>query len=74
MFKKSKYIYCSFCGKPQHEVLKLIAGPGVFICERCIDVGIEVMLEDSDRLKNMPILNRWFKKQETGTIEAVGRV
>lgn len=62
MFKKSKYIYCSFCGKPQHEVLKLIAGPGVFICERCIDVGIEVMLEDSDRLKNMPMLESLVQK------------
>lgn len=62
MFKKSKYIYCSFCGKPQHEVLKLIAGPGVFICERCIDVGIEVMLEDSDRLKNMPNLESLVQK------------
>ena len=62
MFKKSKDIYCSFCGKPQHEVLKLIAGPGVFICERCIDVGIEVMLEDSDRLKNMPNLESLVQK------------
>ena len=62
MFKKSKNVYCSFCGKPQHEVLKLIAGPGVFICERCIDVGIEVMLEDSDRLKNMPNLESLVQK------------
>jgi len=62
VFKKSKNIYCSFCGKPQHEVLKLIAGPGVFICERCIDVGIEVMLEDSDRLKNMPNLESLVQK------------
>ena len=62
MFKKSKNICCSFCGKPQHEVLKLIAGPGVFICERCIDVGIEVMLEDSDRLKNMPNLESLVQK------------
>ena len=62
MFKKSKNIYCSFCGKPQHEVLKLIAGPGVFICDRCIDVGIEVMLEDSDRLKNMPNLESLVQK------------
>jgi len=43
-------------------VLKLIAGPGVFICERCIDVGIEVMLEDSDRLKNMPNLESLVQK------------
>ena len=31
-----KLLYCSFCGKSQHEVRKLIAGPSVFICDECI--------------------------------------
>lgn len=57
MSQKSKTVFCSFCGKPQHEVLKPIAGPSVFICERCIDLGVEIMLEESDILKNMPKLN-----------------
>ena len=30
-------LYCSFCGKSQHEVRKLIAGPSVFVCNECID-------------------------------------
>ena len=34
----SKILYCSFCGKSQHEVKKLIAGPGVYICDSCINV------------------------------------
>ena len=33
-----KLLYCSFCGKSQHEVRKLIAGPSVFICDECIDL------------------------------------
>ena len=56
MSPKNKNIFCSFCGKPQHEVLKLIAGPGVFICERCIDLGVEIMLEKPEFLENMPKL------------------
>ena len=32
-----KLLYCSFCGKSQHEVRKLIAGPSVYICDECVD-------------------------------------
>jgi len=35
---RSSTLYCSFCGKGQHEVEKLIAGPKVFICNQCIDL------------------------------------
>ena len=62
--KSESVIYCSFCAKPQHEVLKLIAGPGVFICERCIDLCIEVMLEEKDILKNMPNLESLVPKDQ----------
>ncbi len=33
-----KLLYCSFCGKSQHEVRKLIAGPSVFFCDECIEL------------------------------------
>ena len=33
----SKLLHCSFCGKNQNEVAKLIAGPSVFICDECVD-------------------------------------
>ena len=36
--KDEKLLYCSFCGKSQHEVRKLIAGPSVFICDECVDL------------------------------------
>lgn len=39
-------LYCSFCGKSQHEVLKLISGPAVFICDECTDLCGEIILQD----------------------------
>ena len=41
-----KTLYCSFCGKSQHEVKKLIAGPSVFICDECIDLCNEVIRDE----------------------------
>ncbi len=38
---------CSFCGKRQDQVRKLVAGPGVYICDRCIELCQEVLDEDS---------------------------
>jgi hypothetical protein len=40
---------CSFCGKAQAEVNKIIAGPTVFICDECVDVCIEIMADDQRR-------------------------
>jgi ATP-dependent Clp protease ATP-binding subunit ClpX len=41
-----KLLYCSFCGKSQHEVRKLIAGPSVFICDECVDLCNEIIREE----------------------------
>ncbi|MAW34217.1 MAG: ATP-dependent Clp protease ATP-binding subunit ClpX [Proteobacteria bacterium] len=41
-----KILYCSFCGKSQHEVKKLIAGPSVFICDECIDLCNDIIREE----------------------------
>jgi len=42
-----KTLHCSFCGKNQHEVRKLIAGPSVFICDECIDLCNDIIVEES---------------------------
>src|SRR5437773_1863137 len=42
-----KVLYCSFCGKSQHEVKKLIAGPSVFICDECIDLCNEIIRDEA---------------------------
>lgn len=44
--KSGKLLYCSFCGKSQHEVRKLIAGPSVFICDECVDLCNDIIREE----------------------------
>lgn len=44
-------LYCSFCGKSQHEVRKLIAGPTVFICDECVELCMEIIREE-DKYSN----------------------
>src|ERR1700758_2208066 len=39
---QEKLLYCSFCGKNQHEVQKLVAGPAVYICDGCVDLCVDV--------------------------------
>ena len=41
-----KLLFCSFCGKNQNEVRKLIAGPSVYICNECIDLCNDIILEE----------------------------
>ena len=47
---KEKSLFCSFCGKNQHEVKKLIAGPSVFVCDECIDLCNDIIKEESKEL------------------------
>ena len=43
-----KLLYCSFCGKSQHEVRKLIAGPSVYVCDECVELCNEIIREEID--------------------------
>ncbi len=47
-----KLLYCSFCGKSQHEVRKLIAGPSVFICDECVDLCNDIIREEIEETAN----------------------
>jgi|SRR6185437_847381 len=49
-----RILYCSFCGKSQHDVKKLIAGPGVFICNTCVAMCGQVMSASPDPDPNAP--------------------
>ena len=58
--KEEKLLYCSFCGKSQHEVRKLIAGPSVFICDECVDLCNDIIREEihesaTDTQSQLPI-------------------
>src|SRR5438270_9324280 len=57
---RRRYTRCSFCGKGQDQVRKLVAGPGVYICDQCIDLCQEVLEEDSRSVGS--------KKQKSGFI------
>jgi ATP-dependent Clp protease ATP-binding subunit ClpX len=54
-----KLLYCSFCGKSQHEVKKLIAGPSVYVCDECVELCNDIILEEledetSSAIKKLP--------------------
>ena len=54
-----KLLYCSFCGKSQHEVKKLIAGPSVYVCDECVELCNDIILEEledesSAAIKKLP--------------------
>ena len=64
--KDEKLLYCSFCGKSQHEVRKLIAGPSVFICDECVDLCNDIIREEihengEDADSKLPIPHEIYK-------------
>ncbi len=69
-----KLLYCSFCGKSQHEVRKLIAGPSVFICDECVELCNDIIREEiqgaaSDEKEGLPKpqeINAWLNEYVIG--------
>ena len=61
--KDSKILYCSFCGKGQNEVRKLIAGPSVFICEECVDLCNNIIDEELNDRSSDQALNLYKPKE-----------
>jgi len=49
MLKNEELVFCSFCGKEQDEVDKIIAGPGVFICDECVDLCNTIIIDDDEK-------------------------
>ena len=49
-----KLLYCSFCGKSQHEVRKLIAGPSVFVCDECVELCNDIIREEMQEQADSP--------------------
>ena len=62
MAKFDAHLKCSFCGKSQDQVRKLIAGPGVYICDECIDLCNEILDEElmdtQAKLNNSPLVKK----------------
>jgi ATP-dependent Clp protease ATP-binding subunit ClpX len=53
-----KLLYCSFCGKSQHEVRKLIAGPSVFICDECIELCNDIIRDEASTAEPASTTNK----------------
>ena len=62
--KNDTLLYCSFCGKSQSEVRKLIAGPSVFICDECVDLCNDIIREEIDEKAEGQIGEKLLKPQE----------
>src|SRR5690606_3949390 len=63
-----KLLYCSFCGKSQHEVRKLIAGPSVFICDECVDLCNDIIREEIQENASESASDRLPTPQEISAI------
>ena len=62
MAKFDAHLKCSFCGKSQDQVRKLIAGPGVYICDECIDLCNEIIDEEElNMLQQMKVLKKSYR-------------
>jgi hypothetical protein len=84
-----KVLYCSFCGKSQHEVRKLIAGPSVFICDECIELCNDIIRDEVGgaeaprprpraatcrrRTRSRDILDQYVIGQDAAKTHPVGR-
>jgi ATP-dependent Clp protease ATP-binding subunit ClpX len=44
--RRGDILTCSFCGKTQQQVMKIIAGPGVYICDQCVDLCHEILVNE----------------------------
>ena len=64
---------CSFCGKAQHQVVKLIAGPGVYICDECIDLCNDIIVEEVGR-RPKTVLDTAIESAAKEAREAVERL
>ena len=72
-----KTLRCSFCGKTEHEVRKLVAGPHVFICDACVAICVDV-LDDGPSLAPLARapgvrdrIHGWFERPRRGTVNLV---
>src|ERR1700691_4597173 len=65
-----KLLYCSFCGKSQHEVRKLIAGPSVFVCDECVELCNDIIREEleerAERVLSVAVYNHYKRLQTRG--------
>ena len=62
---RERNVCCSFCGKSQSEVGRLIAGPGVYICDECVDLCVSVLQDESG------MYNRKQTREQDGPVKTL---
>jgi hypothetical protein len=67
-----KTLYCSFCGKSQHDVKKLIAGPSVYICDECVELCVDIIREEGE-YRVFRLLNASSDSAGSGSARAASR-
>ena len=74
----NEQLLCSFCGKSQRQVKKLIAGPGVYICDECIDLCNEIIAkhtkQDYEKVRTDTERDYFMSSQEAKTYGIIDRV
>ena len=77
---RRRHTRCSFCGKDQSQVRKLVAGPGVYICDQCIDLCTEILQADATggpppapSQRTTPDLGRWLARAREGLAQVLRR-
>lgn len=61
-----KLLYCSFCGKSQHEVRKLIAGPSVYVCDECVELCNDIIREEIKEISPKRIRKNYRRLMNCG--------
>jgi ATP-dependent Clp protease ATP-binding subunit ClpX len=64
----TKLLYCSFCGKSQHEVRKLIAGPSVYVCDECVELCNDIIREEIQETTDVPAIEKLPTPQDINRI------
>lgn len=67
-------VWCSFCGKPNTEVQRLVAGPGVHICDECVGLAASIVEEYRDRPAQVPRLPVWESLTDEEMLDHIPRV
>ncbi len=65
---QTKLLYCSFCGKSQHEVRKLIAGPSVYVCDECVELCNDIIREEIQDVEDVKAIEKLPTPQDINRI------
>ena len=68
---KQEYPYCSFCGKSDTDVKRLIAGVGVHICNECVDICVDIIAEDVEGGEEQKLMEPIGKEEKEMTVSAL---